>query len=72
MSDLASETRRHARIVIMAVGPTERLQLRELVDDSVVWSSGASQDPGRDEARLRGVALRLGYVVVGDVGFERW
>lgn len=72
MSDFISESQRHARMVFMAVGPTERLQLRELTDDSVVWSTGASQDPGRDEARMRHAALRLGYVVVGDVGFERW
>ena len=72
MSDLAGESARRARIVFMLGGPTERLQLRELADDSVVWSSGASQDPDRDEARLRHAALRLGYVVVGNVGFERW
>ena len=56
----------------MLGGATEWLQLRELTDDSVLWSSGASQDPDRDEARLRHAALRLGYVVVGNVGFERW
>ncbi|HLH72115.1 MAG TPA: hypothetical protein VKX96_02445 [Chloroflexota bacterium] len=66
-----SESARQARIVFLAVGPIERLQLRELVTDSVVWSTGISSDPGRDEARVRREAEQMGYEVVGKVAIER-
>jgi hypothetical protein len=68
---LANDEKR-ARIVRQIVGPVERLQLRHVPSDWLIYAMGIGPDPAASVERLRRAAVRRGYVVEEGVTVEDW
>jgi len=63
---------KHARIVHMFSGPIQRLQLRHVPSDWVLYSEGKGPDLLRNVKELRRAAVKHGYVVDEGFAVEDW
>jgi hypothetical protein len=54
---------KHARVVVVLVGPIQRLQLRHVPLNYLIYSTGYGGDREAGVERLRGQSERRGYTV---------
>jgi hypothetical protein len=63
---------KRARIVRQIVGPVERLQLRHVPSDWLIYSMNVGPNLAASIERLRRAAKRRAYVVEEEVTHEDW